>query len=121
MNRPIVASILKGKDLDLNISPPAVALFLVCLGVGTLASGLMQNPVPGLVGGILGFYFLFSIKVIKQWEKVALMRLGKYRGLRGPGMIMIVPIFDELSHYVDHAFAFPTFPPRWRSRKIQCP
>lgn len=91
------------KDLDLNmrISAPGVALFVIFMGSGAVASGLLQNPAPALIGGAIGLYFLFSLKVIKQWEKVALMRLGKYQGLRGPGTIMIVPVIDELSHYVD--------------------
>lgn len=91
------------KDLDLNmrISAPGVALFIVFMSSGALVSGLLQNPAPAFIGGAIGLYFLFSLKVIKQWEKVALMRLGKYRGLRGPGTIMIVPVIDEISHYVD--------------------
>ena len=48
-----------------------------------------------------GFYFLFAIKVVRQWEKVAVLRLGRYVGLRGPGLCHIVPIFETLSPYVD--------------------
>lgn len=89
------------KDLDIRISGPGVLLFLACTGAGVFRSAEMQSPVHALIGGAIGLYFLFSIKVVKQWEKVALMRLGKYRGLRGPGTIMIIPVIDELSHYVD--------------------
>jgi len=53
------------------------------------------------VGGLVGLYLLFSIKVIKQWEKVALLRLGKYRGLRGPGTFMILPIVEAVTDTVD--------------------
>src|SRR6185312_11748182 len=42
-----------------------------------------------------------AIKVIRQWEKVALMRLGKYRGLRGPGTFMIVPVIETITDTVD--------------------
>ena len=54
-----------------------------------------------IAGGALGFYFLFAIKVVQQWEKVAVLRLGKYLGLRGPGLCHIIPIIDTLSPYVD--------------------
>jgi regulator of protease activity HflC (stomatin/prohibitin superfamily) len=50
---------------------------------------------------LLGLYFLFAIKVVDQWEKVAVLRLGRYIGLRGPGLVFIVPIVDTLSSYVD--------------------
>jgi regulator of protease activity HflC (stomatin/prohibitin superfamily) len=44
---------------------------------------------------------LFSVKVARQWEKVAVLRLGKYQGLKGPGVFMIVPIVDLLSDFID--------------------
>ena len=43
----------------------------------------------------------FSRLKSRQWEKVAVLRLGRYVGLRGPGLCHIVPIFETLSPYVD--------------------
>jgi regulator of protease activity HflC (stomatin/prohibitin superfamily) len=62
---------------------------------------LSHNNVPLIAGAVVGVYLLFAIKVIRQWEKVALLRLGKYVGLRGPGLFMIVPIVDSISPFVD--------------------
>ena len=39
--------------------------------------------------------------MVRQWEKVALLRFGRYIGLRGPGLFTIVPVVDSLSRYVD--------------------
>ena len=39
--------------------------------------------------------------MVRQWEKVAVLRLGRYVGLRGPGLCHIIPIFETLSPYVD--------------------
>jgi len=50
---------------------------------------------------VAGLYFLFAVVVVDQWEKVAVLRFGRYRGLRGPGLFFIVPIVDTLSRYVD--------------------
>jgi len=50
---------------------------------------------------LIGLYFLFAIKVASQWEKVVLLRLGRYRGLRGPGLFLMVPVIDSVSRYVD--------------------
>jgi len=44
---------------------------------------------------------LFSIKIVDQWEKAVVLRFGKYRGLRGPGVFWIVPVVDVISHLVD--------------------
>jgi regulator of protease activity HflC (stomatin/prohibitin superfamily) len=44
---------------------------------------------------------LFAIKVVDQWEKVAVLRFGRYRGLRGPGLVFIIPVLERLSRFVD--------------------
>jgi len=56
---------------------------------------------PLIIGVLIGIYLLFSIKVADPWEKVAVMRRGRYIGLRGPGMFYIVPVIDRLSQRVD--------------------
>ncbi len=44
---------------------------------------------------------MFAIRVVCQWEKVAVLRFGRYVGLRGPGIFTIIPVVDRLSRYVD--------------------
>jgi regulator of protease activity HflC (stomatin/prohibitin superfamily) len=79
----------------------AVLLFIVCLLAGLAASQAIHQPWPVFSGALVGLYFLFAIKVVRQWEKVAVLRLGRYVGLRGPGLCHIVPIVETLSPYVD--------------------
>jgi regulator of protease activity HflC (stomatin/prohibitin superfamily) len=79
----------------------AIAAFLACFMAGAALSKVLNQPAVVAVGALLGLYFLFAIKVVKQWQKVAVLRLGRYVGLRGPGLCMIVPILDTLSSYVD--------------------
>ncbi|MGA9472330.1 MAG: slipin family protein [Terriglobales bacterium] len=79
----------------------AVAAFVVCFVTGVSLTELLHNPVPVVVGALLGLYLLFAIKVVRQWEKVALLRLGRYVGLRGPGIFHIVPVVETLSPFVD--------------------
>jgi regulator of protease activity HflC (stomatin/prohibitin superfamily) len=50
---------------------------------------------------LVGVYLLYAIKVVRQWERVALLRLGHYVGLRGPGLFFIVPVLETLSPFVD--------------------
>jgi regulator of protease activity HflC (stomatin/prohibitin superfamily) len=79
----------------------AVACFVICILAGGLATAFTQKQGFVIAGALVGTYLLFSIKVMKQWEKVALLRLGKYAGLRGPGLFLIVPIVETISPYVD--------------------
>ena len=74
-------------------------LFSVAIGLG--AAKLLSMPLLAAVFALAGLYFLFAIVVVDQWEKVAVLRFGKYRGLRGPGLFLIIPIVDTLSRYVD--------------------
>ena len=78
-----------------------ITLLLVCVALGAAAAKIYNMPLLAIVGAIFGLYFLFAIVVVDQWEKVAVLRFGRYRGLRGPGLFFIVPIVDRLSRYVD--------------------
>jgi regulator of protease activity HflC (stomatin/prohibitin superfamily) len=50
---------------------------------------------------VLGLAVVFGIKVVDQWEKAVVLRFGRYRGLRGPGLFAIIPVVDVVSHLVD--------------------
>jgi len=78
-----------------------VTAFVLCVGAGLLARALVRHDWPLYVGGLFGLYLLFAIKVIQPWEKVALLRLGRYVGLRGPGLFLIVPVVESISPHVD--------------------
>ena len=79
----------------------ALLLFVVCVLAGIAAAQATHQEWPLFSGLLVGLYFLFAIKIVRQWEKVAVLRLGRYVGLRGPGLCHIVPIFETLSPYVD--------------------
>ena len=79
----------------------ALTVFLACLLGGLAVARFTNSPIAWIAGLLIGIYFLFAIKVIDQWEKVAVLRFGKYRALRGPGLVVIIPILDTLSRYVD--------------------
>jgi regulator of protease activity HflC (stomatin/prohibitin superfamily) len=84
-----------------DVSGIARLLFAVSLAIGLAITAAIHNSAPAVIGAVVGLYFLFAIKVVRQWEKVAVLRLGKYVGLRGPGLCHIIPIFETLSPYVD--------------------
>ncbi len=86
---------------DMRLSSVGVTLCIVCAAVGAVMSGLLGNPAPGIVGVLAGVYLLFSLRIADQWEKVAVLRFGKYAGLRGPGLFHMIPVVDKLSKYVD--------------------
>lgn len=84
-----------------GVNGVAVLLFVVCVLAGVAVWQSTHQQWPAISGILVGLYFLFAIKVVRQWEKVAVLRLGRYVGLRGPGLCHIVPIVETLSPYVD--------------------
>ncbi len=84
-----------------QISSVGMLLFVLCLLAGAVITATTGHPAGISVGAALGIYLMFAIKVVQQWEKVAVLRLGRYVGLRGPGVFHIVPIVETLSAYVD--------------------
>ena len=75
--------------------------FVLCMLSGAAIAEATKYPPAMIAAAVVGLYLLFAIKVVRQWEKVAVLRLGKYIGLRGPGMFHIIPIVETLSAYVD--------------------
>ncbi len=51
---------------------------------------------------LLGAYILTAFRVANQWEKAVVLRLGRFRGLRGPGPFWIVPVVDTVPALIDH-------------------
>jgi regulator of protease activity HflC (stomatin/prohibitin superfamily) len=88
--------------LSLNrVSGVAAALFAVAVAAGLGIATTTGRQAPLVAGLAIGVYLLFSIKIADQWEKVAVLRLGRYIGLRGPGLFHVIPVVDTLSRYVD--------------------
>jgi regulator of protease activity HflC (stomatin/prohibitin superfamily) len=84
-----------------HVSGPGLFIFFLLLAAGLMGGVLFDRPAPVFIALVIGFYFLFAVQVAKQWEKAAVLRLGRYRGLRGPGLFMIVPVIDSVGRYVD--------------------
>ncbi|HEX2992347.1 MAG TPA: slipin family protein [Anaerolineales bacterium] len=103
-----VAQKKQSKD-TLHISGIAGSLFGLCLVIAFLGAVLGDNRFSdGLLGAwvvfwvLMGTYVLYALKVASQWEKAVVLRLGKFHGLRGPGLFWIIPIIDTIPSWIDH-------------------
>ena len=84
-----------------QVSGVGVLVCCVCILGGAWVTERIHSQVPVCAGAIAGTYFLLAIKVVDQWEKVAVLRFGRFRALKGPGLFFIIPVVDTLSRYVD--------------------
>lgn len=51
-------------------------------------------------GGFIGFVILIilirSFRILNEYERAVIFRLGKYKAVKGPGLIILVPILDRM-------------------------
>lgn len=76
---------------------------------GLVLSGLGRSPIilgAGIAAGVLGS---LAPRVASQWERAVVLRLGRYRGLRGPGLFWMVPFVDTVSAWVDQRVMTTSF------------
>lgn len=93
-----------------RINGIALTIFFVLLTVDLIGVFPLQNAgVRSLWIGVwvtavllLSLYFLFALKVANQWEKGVVLRFGKFRGLKGPGVFWLIPIIDSVTEWIDH-------------------
>jgi regulator of protease activity HflC (stomatin/prohibitin superfamily) len=76
---------------------------------GALFLAGVAPPLAAVAGLGLGLLLAASIKYTDQWEKAVLLRLGRYRGLRGPGYFTVVPIIDRVAYTIDQRIRTTAF------------
>ncbi len=52
-------------------------------------------PIIGIVAIFIAIFFLSGIRILKEWERMPVLRLGRYVGLRGPGLAYLFPLIDR--------------------------
>src|SRR5438309_10318132 len=75
--------------------------FLAPVLLGALATVVTFNPAGAILGVLLGLFLSQAPKIARQWERAVVLRLGKYVGLRGPGLFWIIPFVDQVSAWID--------------------
>lgn len=84
-------------------------LILLLIGVGTLYYVQNLDLTLSIVLVVVSILISSSIHIADQWEKAVVLRMGKYTGLRGPGLFIIVPIIDKVDSYIDQRIRVTDF------------
>ena len=91
-------------------NPISLTVLLVLISVSIILSVLQIVNVQVFVLLILFSGLLAtSIRIADQWERAVVLRMGKFKGLRGPGPFMIIPIIDSVSAYIDQRVRVSAF------------
>ncbi len=111
---PTFTSLTKTKSSAPAINAPranvvSAAMFALPTLLGVGLTVLTFNPIGVIVGTLLGAVAAQAPRVAKQWERAVVLRLGKYIGLRGPGLFWVMPFIDSVAAYVDQRIITTNF------------
>src|SRR5438034_8167734 len=87
----------------------AITVLLVVLAPGVVAFVVTRNPAPLIATAVVGLVLMQSPRIAEQWERAVILRLGRFVGLRGPGLFWIVPFVDRVSTWIDQRTITTTF------------
>lgn len=83
-------------------------IFILVAGVGALvalgtyaAVGAIFAGIVAVCAFVLAMLAAAAVRLARQWESAVVLRLGKFRGLRGPGLFFIVPVIDQVPIVID--------------------
>jgi regulator of protease activity HflC (stomatin/prohibitin superfamily) len=87
----------------------ATLVLLGFIGLGAVSTILTTNPLGIILGVLLGGIMAMSPKIAKQWERAVVLRLGRYRALRGPGLFWMLPFIDTVAAWIDQRVITTSF------------
>ena len=93
----------------MRINIVAVVVFVAGLAAGAAAWAATESPWWLGVGAALGALAALSPQVAQQWERAVVLRLGRFYGLRGPGVFFNIPFIDVVSSWIDQRVLTSSF------------
>jgi regulator of protease activity HflC (stomatin/prohibitin superfamily) len=100
-------ALLMSPKIDVNpgsvprLNVVAICMFLLLALPGFGLTIRTDEPIYIAAGLLLGFIAALSPKIAKQWERAIILRLGRYRARKGPGLFWIFPLIDTVSAWID--------------------
>ena len=90
------------------MNPITVFLTIVCLavGAGLVAIGYLYA---GFAAVIVAIIVAAALKMANTWEKFVILRAGKLRGVKGPGLFLIIPVLDNIVTIIDERIQTTAF------------
>jgi regulator of protease activity HflC (stomatin/prohibitin superfamily) len=100
-NRNRNNSPLSSSPTEVHMNPISALIFIMFVG-GAVLSFIAHMPLTvTIVLALLGVFLGYSVKMAQQWERAVVLRLGKLHAVKGPGLFILVPIFDQVAMWID--------------------
>ena len=91
------------------INVVSVLIFAVFAAGGAVAGYLLASPPVVVAFVLVGLLVSRSPQIAQQWERMVVLRLGRFVGLRGPGLFWIIPFIDVVARRVDQRVITTSF------------
>lgn len=89
-------------------NPVSVSVLLLAIVLG-FAFVILDRIALSVVCVVVLVFLSVSIRIADQWEHAVVLRMGKFNGLKGPGLFFIFPIIDSVSVYIDQRVRVSAF------------
>ena len=86
-----------------------LAMFVVGFLVVFLATLAIASPLTIAISVAAGFVLATSVRVAPQWERAAILRLGKFNRIAGPGVYCCIPLVEYAAIHVDQRIMTASF------------
>jgi regulator of protease activity HflC (stomatin/prohibitin superfamily) len=101
MARQNASTGISPSSTEVHMNPISALVFVVFIG-GAVLSHLAGMPIGlTIVLALIGVFLGYSIKMAQQWERAVVLRLGKLHAVKGPGLFILIPIFDAVATWID--------------------
>ena len=84
-----------------NANIVSILVLVSWVALGGLLMLAVGNPIPLVVCLAIGLVAMRSPRVARQWERAIVLRLGRFSGMRGPGLFWVVPFVDIVGSWID--------------------
>ena len=85
-----------------NLVFAAILLVGLAFAYGAFAVEARATSLVIAIGAlIVALAVSYAIRIADQWDRVVVLRLGRFRALEGPGLFFIIPIIDTIPYWID--------------------
>jgi regulator of protease activity HflC (stomatin/prohibitin superfamily) len=92
-----------------RVNVVSIAILLASLAIGLVGANALDTPIPFIIMAIAGAVLMQAPRIAEQWERAVVLRLGRFVGLRGPGLFWVLPFVDRVSSWIDQRTITTTF------------
>jgi regulator of protease activity HflC (stomatin/prohibitin superfamily) len=78
-----------------------IIIAVIVIAIGVAVGQLLGQPVIGGVIILLGIVLALTLRTAAEWERAVVLRLGRFAGIRGPGLYFLIPAFESVYATID--------------------